>query len=337
MARRKSGPWQRKRDGAWYTTVGRKMVRLGESDDSWEKIEAAYHKVHGRGEKPTNLTVDWLIGAFLEDCERSRAKSTYKWYEFYLSDFRKFVGPRLQAERLTPAALNKWLSKYDSETTQHGAARTVVRALNWAVNERLIDRSPLQGFVKPTPGRREFALSPEQFKLCLEKAETLKDVLNFLWTTGCRPQELRAIEASWIVDRQILFPQMQSKGKKKRTVIYLTETAAEIAHRLAYENPEGKIFRNQRGKKWTKNGLNLAFNRLRKRTGIKGLCPYSLRHGFATEMLKKGMDTTTLAALMNNSPAMIHKHYSHVAEDSRHLLSSLEMLSGVGMPQAAPA
>jgi integrase len=306
---------------------------LGDADDSWQKIEDAYHKLHAKGEKPSRLCVAWLCDQFLDYACKHREPSTYGWYKHYLTQFCEVIGPRLRVEQLAPKTVSDWIeSRFGngSNTVKHHAARCVVRAMNWAVKERLIERSPLAGFVKPAPGSRETAITKDQFDRCLEHVKgPFRDVIVMLWRTGCRPQELRLIESRWVDGKKIVFPAAKSKGKKRRRVIYLDETTAKIVERLSKLNPSGPIFRNRLGKAWTKDALNCGFVRLRRKTKIEGLCAYALRHGFATEALKKGVDTTTVGVLMGHAnPAMVAKVYQHLSQDDGYMLGVISQLGG---------
>ena len=333
MARKRRGPWQRKQDGCWYTTVGRALHKLGDADTPWPMVEDAYHKLLAKGEKPSRVYVAWLCDQFLDYVEKHREPTTYGWYKHYLTEFCATIGPRLRVEQLAPKTLSDWIdSRFGkcSDTVKHHAARCTVRVMNWAVKERLIDRSPLAGFVKTAPGNRETAITQIQFDLCLENVKgPFRDVLVMLWHTGCRPQELRRIESSWVDGKKIVFPAAKSKGKKRRRVIYLDAIAAEIVERLCGANPAGPIFRNQRGNTWTKDALNCGFVRLRRKTKIEGLCAYAMRHGFATAALKKGVDTTTVGVLMGHAnPAMVAKVYQHLSQDDGYMLGVIGQLNG---------
>nr|WP_261360680.1 site-specific integrase [Aeoliella straminimaris] len=291
------------------------------------------------------MTVARVCDDFLDFCQRQRSKSTYDWYANYLRNLVAFVGPRLKVEDLTPRTVGDWVDRsYGelSDSAQHAAARCVTRAMNWAVKERMIRESPLVGYTKPSPSSREIAVTPAQYKECLEHARgPFRDLLIFLWETGCRPLEARTIEARWIDGPKVVLPTMKSKGKKKRRVIYMNETAAEIAARLAGENPTGPIFRSSKGNPWTKSSINCAFKRLKKKTGMDWLCAYALRHGFATESLKRGVDTTTVGVLMGHAnPNMVARVYQHLAQDDDYLLGVLKQphdgtLGGPDSPQAA--
>ena len=198
------------------------------------------------------------------------------------------------------------------------------RLFNFAISERLLKELPIKGFRKPSPTSRERFLTGAEYALALKSAmPQMKDPIKFLWHTGCRPQELRVIEAAWVRDRKIIIPKELSKGKRKARVILLNPTAAMIAARLAKQYPEGPIFRNNEGTVWTKDNLRLAFNRLGLQVGIKGLCAYWLRHAFITRMLEKNVDVASVAALAGNSPRMVLNNYNHVAANESRLLSLL--------------
>lgn len=70
--------------------------------------------------------------------------------------------------------------------------------------------------------------------------------------------------------------------------------------------------------------------RLRKRTGLESICAYTLRHGFATESLKQGIDTTTVGVLMGHAnPGMVAQVYQHLAQDRGYLLSVIDSRQAV--------
>lgn len=327
MARRKKGPWKRKQDGCWYTTVGRTLHKLGEVDTPYEDVEAAYFELHRREKPVGTVTVGWLCDSFLEYAKKNNAPSTYEFYRGYISEFVDTVGHRVPVNRLTSDTVKNWSAgRYFecSQTVRHNAERAVVRAFNWAVKiPKMISSSPLAGIEKTQPVSRETYLTPQEYKLCLKHArEPFKSVLIFLWETGCRPQELRKLRSEWVDGSKIVFPALQSKGKRRRRVIYLNKTALEVVNRLKAEHPKGILFRNTKGKAYTKDALNCGFYRLRAKTEIKGLCAYSFRHGFATRLLKDGKDTTTVGILMGHAnPGMVAKVYQHLAQDDDYLLS----------------
>jgi integrase len=281
------------------------------------------------------LTVRALCDQFLTFSKLDNAPATYVKYKLYLDSLCKSYGHVLIGD-LTPGMVRQWIAeKYGehSASTKHTAARAAKRICNWACDERLIHSSPLRGFKKPPDGRRERYLAPSEYAACLRAvgksqrahlAGPIRDVIKFLWHTGCRPQELRAIEADWVRGRKIVLPREVSKGKIRNRTIYLDSMSAAIVNRLSQQWPKGPIFRNTDGAPWTRDTLGRTIRRIGKRAGIKGLCPYLFRHGFVTRMLERGVDVATLAAISGNSPRMILNVYNHVALNEDRLLGVLD-------------
>lgn len=277
------------------------------------------------------ISVGRAVDLFLAHLSASAKEATRLWYAQFLGEFRRAHGTRALAN-LTPAVLDRWIAAtYGERTpaTQHAAARTVIRLCNWAVNEKLLDSPPLRGFRNCPPSSRELILSGADYAALVKAADKpTRDAIKFLWHTGARPQELRAIQADWIRDGKIVFPRTASKGGKKRRVIYLDSFAAAIAARLAQKNATGPIFRNRAGGPWSTATLAQAFQATRRRAGVPGACAYAIRHTWITRMLERGVGVATVAALAGNSPGVLLRVYSHVNENEDHLRAQLNRAIG---------
>lgn len=268
------------------------------------------------------LTVNELVALFLADQKPQLAPASYIWYNKFLRTFAKKYGKQAVIN-LAPSTVRNWALSYPVGS-QHGAARTVIRAINWALSEKILAQNPLPGFHKPPATKREATVTPAQYVACLKAAApTLRPIIKFLYHTGCRPQELRVIEARWIEGRKITLPLAKSKGKRKQRVIYMDDMSHAIAFKLAKDNPTGPIFRAQNNQPWSRDGLGQRFRRLRKKVAVKGLCAYSFRHSFITRLLERGVDVPTVAALAGNSPQMVLEVYNHVSCNESRLLSML--------------
>jgi integrase len=271
------------------------------------------------------LSMSELRHRFLASVKSHAAPSTHEWYKQYLDSFCSYYNG--SARDLTPSKVHEWIGKHYGNlapSTQSGAARAVTRAINWAVTERLLPASPLAGMRKPQPTSREHYVTHEQYEECRKHANAaMQDLIDLLWHTGCRPTEARIITGAWIDGRKVIVPAQSAKGKRYRRVIYLNDIALAVITRRAAAQPKGPILRNVRGLPWTKDAVICSFRRLRAKTGIKGLCAYSFRHGFATESLKRGIDCVTVGVLMGHrNPGMVAKVYQHLAADDDHLIAA---------------
>ena len=127
---------------------------------------------------------------------------------------------------------------------------------------------------------------------------------------------------------RIVLPPSEAKGKKHFRVIYLTERARAILTRLMEARPEGVLLLNVRGTPWTKDAINCAFTRLSKKLGKKYHLGV-LRKGFATEALKNGLDTVTVAHLLGHTDtSMISRVYAKVQQDPAFMAEAMRRAKG---------
>src|SRR5439155_15436210 len=131
----------------------------------------------------------------------------------------------------------------------------------------------------PSKKARETILSDEQFAAVLRHSRPdFVQLLEFLRLTGCRPQEAIAIEIRHcdLVQRRIVFPPSEAKGKRHPRVIYLSDRALEIVGKLVKKYRDGKLLRTGCGKPWDRNKVRCRFPRLKDKVGSQ-FCAYHLR------------------------------------------------------------
>lgn len=146
----------------------------------------------------------------------------------------------------------------------------------------------------------------------LVEDQEFRDFLTAMWETGSRPQEVRIVESHHVDDGRWVFERKNSKGKRKRRVVYLTTIAKEITLRLMEKHSEGQLFRNTQGRAWTRNSIGLRFRRLEKKLGFP-ICAYAIRHSWATRQLQRGMPAIIVAKLMGHSDTrMLERVYEHL-------------------------
>lgn len=395
MPRRYPQPFWREFTRCWYVQVGKKQIRLSPDQDEAYRL---YHELMGRGAEGdpsppavsparSALVVEVLDG-FLDWCERNKARRTYEFYRENLRRFATRIPRELTVPELKPFHVTGALADFPDwgNNTKHDFIGAVKRALNWAVDEELIERNPLARMKKPAREAREMAVSPEEYARVIEAVEEprFRDLIELAWETGGRVQELRQLEARFVdlATGRIVLPPSKAKGKKHHRVIYLTDRSREIISRLVRESPTGALLRNSEGNAWTKDAINCAFCRLQlalgrramKEMGIEmevpgrfkatGVAPESLdrarakhaasvkkarkveealarehgtkyhlgafRKGYATEALKNGVDTVTVAHLLGHSDAsMVSRVYAKVQQDPRFMAEAARRAKGV--------
>jgi integrase len=216
-------------------------------------------------------------------------------------------------------------------TTCKIAADMLFVALNWAKRQKLITAVPLEKRDLELKAKRvrskDYLVSEDEHKAMMEGAKrNLADLLAVLHGTGARPGEVyNATAANY--DPNPEAPALIHRGRPeegqyrwknakeeredpKDRVILLTPELNAIVARLVLKYPEGPLFRNRDGGKWTPQGLYDNIKRLRRRLGLKGkVVPYSYRHTYATRWVNSCGDIWALAEVMGTSVEMIEKHY----------------------------
>lgn len=317
-------PWFRKSRGEWYVNIDGKTHRLGKDQARAHAKFAALLRIKPTNELPTeSCQFATLAGRFLDWVKFNRALTTYEWYRQYLDQFEASLEAGTLAVEVTPAAVENWVgSKRDwTASTRHAAIRCVKACFRWAVDRDILQRSPVRIVERPKAGSRDQVLTTKQRAAVIAAGgdDAWRDAVRFMLATGCRPQELRTIEAKHFSEATGTITITPPGGNKRRRQIYLTPEALVIIARLAGINPDGELFRNEDGKPWTATAIRQRFWRVGKRLNLRWLCAYTLRHTFATDALGNGVDVATVAELMGSSVMTVMRHYGHLAGKTEYL------------------
>ncbi len=118
-------------------------------------------------------------------------------------------------------------------------------------------------------------LSDAQWTAITSEAETFEDgravlpALQFMRITGCRPQEVRTVEASH-VNHRFRFVQL---GPARE--LPLDEVSLELLRARAEENPDGPLFRDADGRPWTSKSMGRAAEAVSERADVT-FCYYDI-------------------------------------------------------------
>ena len=145
------------RGGGWWTTKGGVFYSLGTDKTAARK---EFMRIHGN-DVPVggDLNVADVLDRYLMWSAANHSDKTHYRIKMNLESFSKSLPPLLRLRRLLPLHLTEWLDqrcpkkppdggKPISDNTRRGYASDVLGAFTWAVKQRLIASSPLQGFTK---------------------------------------------------------------------------------------------------------------------------------------------------------------------------------------------
>src|SRR5439155_11975271 len=124
---------------------------------------------------------------------------------------------------LKPLHVVRWADSHPGwgNSQKRGAMGAVQRAFNWAEKLGVIDHSPIRHIAdKPAQGRRDDYLTAEQFRDLIDHytaGDPFRDLLEFCWESGARPQESKLLEARHFdrAGRRFVIPADEAKGKKR--------------------------------------------------------------------------------------------------------------------------
>lgn len=281
----------------------------------------------------SSLTFGDLAAKFLAWSKDHQAERSYEWYANYLNMFVAYPGVADTPEaNLKPFQVQEWIDSHGDDwgaNYRGGAVVAVKRVYHWAEEMGYVDRNPVKKLKRPSPQRRKIYMKPADYDQVLgaiKPNDPFRELVLFVWATGCRPQEVRAIERRHVfLDRKrIVFPAEESKGKRTERIIRLNTVALEIIQKRMEVIQDGVLFRNTHGEAWTKYAICARFDGISKKIGKRMFC-YAARHGYGTRKLIDGVDPITVAAIMGHTDgSMLARVYSHVEDDDDHMNKALE-------------
>ena len=318
-------PWYWDARRAYYATVRGRRHRLG---TSLRASQAALRLLLARPEEHTRVDPQSLLSvlnAFVAWCRKNRAPKTHRHYKDFCQAFISFAGD-ISTGELTPDLVMSWL---ESQTTWNNSSKNsaitcLSRAMNWGKKNLGLKENPISSMDRFKVTTKPSVILPEEFRKILKhvKDPQFRELLIVSYDCGCRPQEVKQMEARHVdLEKKFWrFMQDESKTGTVRTVYIPTDRAFDIISRLVVEYPTGVLFRNTRGGPWTTHAVAHRFERLEKKVG-KRFKQYDFRHTFITRKLLAGVDSHVVAKLSGHKDtSMLDQVYSHVADDHEFML-----------------
>ena len=271
---------------------------------------------------------------FLEylEIEKGRSVRTVENYAHYLERFLNFSQAKNPAD-ITDETIRKfrlWLNRQPalggtlkSKTQNYYliALRTFLKYLA----KRKIVSLPAERIELARVGERQLDLiSQEELERLLAAPEgndlrTLRDkaILELLFSTGLRVTELCSLprDLNWRA------PEISVRGKgEKIRLVFISPAAREAVQRylMARKDMEEPLFLSNKNTALTRRSVERIVKFYAVKAGIaKKVVPHSLRHLFATDLLRNGADLRSVQALLGHANIMTTQIYTHVTD--KHL------------------
>ncbi len=284
-----------------------------------------------------------LITQFLEylEVERGRSANTIQNYDFYLSRFgkwAKYPAPDkidLEMVRQYRLFLNREVEGRDDvnlkKTTQNYhliALRSFLKYLH-KIDVKTLSPEKIE-LAKHETRKVEF-LEPEDLKemfLAVDKTPGiigLRDsaILEMLFSTGLRVSELSKL---LIDDLNLKRDEFTVKGKgSKHRVVFMSETAKDavrdyvearqdLSPHLFVSHDRAKAGRGEPGA-LTPRSIQRTIEKYARSAGIaKRITPHTIRHTFATDLLRSGADIRSVQSMLGHESITTTQVYTHVTD-----------------------
>jgi integrase/recombinase XerC len=198
------------------------------------------------------------------------------------------------------------------------------------------------GYIQGNPARRlplpktellvPVTLSQQEAQQLVAAADRpwTRCLVVLLLTTGMRRSEAVAItlEDIDLGNGQLL---VHGKGSKERTVPLTQEATEAIRHYLKHRRKTDcqRLFVSQTGEAIQGRIVNRILNRVVAQAGLKGrgITPHTLRHTFATHLIRNGTDIRTVQELLGHSDIQTTARYLH--SDTRTKQTAVNKLAGL--------
>jgi integrase/recombinase XerD len=149
-------------------------------------------------------------------------------------------------------------------------------------------------------------------------------MLELMYATGLRVTELVSLDIKDVqLESDNPHVRLVGKGNRERQLPLFDTAAAEVTEyiknarlRLVGNRPETALFVNRRGERLTRQGFWLILKGYAENAGIQGrVTPHTLRHSFATHMLRGGMDIHKVQELLGHANISTTQVYIQVSRE----------------------
>lgn len=284
---------------------------------------------------------------FLEhiEIEKGRSVNTVENYARYLEKFLKFSGAKKPSD-ITNETVRKfrlWLNRQPAlggtlkSKTQNYYLIALRSFLKYLIKRNIKSLAPDQIELARIEERQLDLISEEELGRllaapCPPKPElgdgrraagddlrTLRDkaILELLFSTGLRVSELCSLprDLNWKA------PEISVRGKGgKVRLVFISDTASEAVKKYlaARKDMEEPLFLSNKNTALTRRSVERIVKHYAIKAGIaKKVVPHSLRHMFATDLLRNGADLRSVQALLGHANIMTTQIYTHVTD--KHL------------------
>jgi len=285
-------------------------------------------------------TLAYWVHKFLihEEIGKNHSSHTIENYTRYLKKFTDFAGANISPENITEDCIDEYrlhLSRYKGERTKErislktqGFHLIALRSFFKFLQKKDCPSFPAEKIDIPKTNERNIEyLSLEELRTLCETARKnpktgIRDyaMLLTLFSTGLRVSELCTLQKENIDLKSQEFS-VFGKGKKRR-VVFLTNEACEALkeYMKTLSHKTGSLFiaESNRTKGISPLSRAVVANVIKNAKLLanitKHVTPHTLRHSFATHLLKNGADLRSVQLMLGHANISTTQIYTHLTD-----------------------
>ena len=270
--------------------------------------------------------------------ERGLSINSIKSYEYDLNLFKNFIQSNKMSDtpfNCRPETVKNYLYNNLSNKKSRSQARSISAIksyFNYLIFEGHIKKSPISDIESPKLEKNlpevltelEIEELIKSFDIKENFGQRNRTIIEVLYGTGMRVSELVNLKLSNIFFKENII-KIIGKGNKERFVPLGDIASNEIRKYLKIRDNlsiDSKfsdiVFLNRYGRGLTRSMIFKIISDSYKRIGLnKKISPHTLRHSFATHLLKNGADLRTIQLILGHESITTTEIYTHL--DTNHL------------------
>lgn len=264
--------------------------------------------------------------------EKKYSQNTISSYERDLIKYKNYFEDKKNLNNITNKDIKEYIQYLNKEESANSVARNISclkSFYKFLLIDKYIIKNPLENITPPKLKKilPKVLTEDEVDKLLnIKLTDTYsyrnKAMLEVMYSSGLRVTELISLKITDI-DIDMALVRIFGKGSKER-VIPLGEYALTALkeyityHRgsLLKNKPTNYLFLSSRGDKMTRQAFFKIIKKLAQQQGIKTeFSPHTLRHSFATHLLKHGADLRSIQELLGHSDVSSTQIYTHITNE----------------------
>jgi integrase/recombinase XerD len=291
--------------------------------------------------------MDTCVNDFLEflSVEKGASSNTIAAYRNDLGQLEGFVGakrngtgsPAVQWANIDQNVVLDYILDLKSHSYKEATVARKVAAVksffSFLQAEGKVKANPTETLASPKVGKSlPKPLTVQEIDELLEQparrntpeAKRDRAMLELMYATGLRVTELVSLDLKDVqLDSENPHVRLVGKGNRERQLPLFDTAAVEVTEyikvartRLVGNRPETALFVNRRGERLTRQGFWLILKGYAEDAGIQGrVTPHTLRHSFATHMLRGGMDIHKVQELLGHANISTTQVYTQVSRE----------------------